>query len=98
MTERIRDVLTQLIEITPLPPSETEVEPLLTAFEEIIARRAELLDQLGGPLQLSDAERPLVREIERRDAAWQHALTVALETVAGQRRGTDQLRAYARTV
>ena len=90
-----RELLTQLIDATPPPPAGLEVDDLLAAFEAIIARRAAILDQLAPPLALADADRALVAEIERRDAAWQAALTTALELVGSQRHGTDQLRAYA---
>ena len=98
MTPTIHDVLTQLIELTPVPPPDTEIDPLLAAFEAIVAQRAELLDHLAPPLQLGDAERALVREIERRDAVWQAALTSAMRTVTQQRHGNEQLRAYAAVV
>jgi hypothetical protein len=87
-------LLTQLIDATPPPPAGLEVDDLLAAFEAIIARRAAILDQLAPPLALGEADRALVAEIERRDAAWQAALTAALELVGGQRHGSDQLRAY----
>jgi len=92
------DVLTRLIELTPLPPPDTEIDPLLATFEEIIAARAELLDRLAPPLQLGDADRALVTEIERRDAIWQAALTAAMRRVHAQRHGNEQLRAYAAVV
>lgn len=95
MTLTIHDVLARLIELTPPPPPITEIDPLLTAFEAIIAQRAELLDRLAPPLQLGDAERSLVLELERRDAAWQDTLSSAMRTVSQQRHGTEQLRAYA---
>jgi hypothetical protein len=68
MTPTIHDVLTRLIELTPAPPTDSEIDPLLAAFEAIIAQRAELLDRLAPPLQLGDAERALMCELERRDA------------------------------
>lgn len=93
----ISQLLHQLIEATPPPPEPgLEIDELLAAFEAIIARRALLIDQLAPPLQLAETDRPLVVELERRDAAWQAALTAALETVGKQRHGSDQLRAYAR--
>lgn len=91
----IRAVLLQLLEVTPPPPVDGEIDDLLTRFEAIIARRAQLIEQLAAPLALAADDRPLVVELEQRDAAWQAALTTALETVGKQRHGADQLRAYA---
>lgn len=98
MTPAVHDVLTRLIELTPLPPEDAEIDPMLAAFEAIIAQRAALLDHLehlAPPLQLDPADRALVRELERRDAAWQDALTTAMRRVSQQRHGNEQLRAYA---
>jgi predicted ATPase len=98
MMPAIHDVLTRLIELTPLPPEDTEIDPMLAAFEAIIEQRATLLDRLAPPLQLGDAARALVLEIERRDVAWQDALTAAMRRVSQQRHGNEQLRAYAAVV
>lgn len=92
----IRAVLQQLLDVTPPPPDGLEIDDLLAAFESIIARRAQLIEQLAPPLALAAEDRPLVAELEQRDAAWQTALTTALELVGKQRHGADQLRAYAR--
>ena len=89
------DVLTGLLELTPLPPAGAEIDPLLAAFEAIIAQRAQLLDRLAPPIVLGDAERVLVLDLERRDSVWQAALTAAMRTVSQQRHGNEQLRAYA---
>jgi hypothetical protein len=98
MTHTIHEVLSRLIELTPPPPPISEIDPLLAAFEAIIAQRAELLDRLAAPLQLGDAERALVLELERRDAAWQDTLSAAMRMVSAQRHGNEQLRAYAAVV
>lgn len=94
----LHDVLTRLVELTPLPPDDTEIDPMLAAFETIVEQRAALLDRLAPPLQLGDADRSLVLEIERRDAAWRAALTAAMRRVSQQRHGNEQLRAYAAVV
>lgn len=91
-------LLTQLIELTPLPPAERDIDTLLSESEAIVDRRAELFAQLDAPLEPSDADRPLVLELQRRDAAWQDALTAAMRTVRRHRHGTEQLRAYAPVV
>ena len=95
MTLTPHDVLSRLIELTPLPPPDSEIDPLLAAFEAIIEQRSDLLDRLAPPLLLGDAERSLAQELERRDAIWQAALTAAMRTVTAQRHGNEQLRAYA---
>jgi hypothetical protein len=98
MIATVHELLTRLLELTPLPPADREIDALLTESEDIIHRRAELFDALVPPLELSDADRPLVLELQARDAAWQDALTAALRTVRRHRHGTEQLRAYAPTV
>ncbi len=99
MSRAVHELLTQLISLTPLPPTEHEsaheIDALLAASEAIIAQRAELFEGLTTPLEVSDEDRPLVAELERRDAAWQAALSAAMRRIGEQRHGTEQLRAYA---
>jgi len=90
-------LLQQLIDLTPEPGPEVAPEHLLVAFEGIVARRAEVLARIVPPLCLTDADRVLVGELERRQGAWQQALACALRAVGDQRHGNTQLRAYGRS-
>ena len=89
------DILRQLLELTPEPPPGDDAEHLLAGFEAIVERRAEVLAQIVPPLRLTDAERPLLGELERRQRLWQDALADALRVVGEQRCATSHLRAYA---
>jgi hypothetical protein len=97
-SQAAHELLTQLIALTSLPPADHEIDALLAASEALIAQRAELFEHLTAPIVVSDADRPLVAELERRDAAWQAALTAAMRLLGEQRHGTEQLRAYAPSV
>lgn len=90
-----REILEQLLALTPEPAQDTTAELLLEAFENVIARRAEVIAQIVPPLALSEVDRPLLAELERRQALWQEVLAQALRTVGEQRCGTNHLRAYA---
>jgi hypothetical protein len=94
--QRAGEILQQLIDLTPEPGPDIDPEHLLVAFEVIVARRAEVLAQIVPPLRLTDADRALVGELERRQGLWQQALAAALSVVGGQRHGNTQLRAYGR--
>jgi hypothetical protein len=91
-----RELLTRLLELTPEPDPEIEVDHLLASFEVIVAKRAAVIALIVPPLRLTADERPLLVELERREAVWQDALAAALRTIGEQRCGAGQLRAYAR--
>ena len=95
MTLEGREIFVQLLERTPLPTPGAEIEQLIATFEAIMADRAALIAQIIPPIQLAQADRPLVVELERRHAIWQDALGAAQRTVGEQRCGADHLRAYA---
>jgi len=90
-----REILVRLLELTPEPHLDAEAEHLLDGFEAIVAKRAEILAQIVPPLTLGDDDRPLLVELERRQALWQDALAEALRIIGEQRCGNSQLRAYA---
>jgi hypothetical protein len=92
-----RGLLQRLLEVTPLPAAGTRVEDLLTAFEAVIAERAAILLTIVPPITLSEMDRPLLIELERRQNIWQDALAAALRRVGEQRVATTRLRAYAGT-
>ena len=89
------EVLAQLLELTPEPRSDLDAERMLVAFETIVTERARVLTQLVPPIALTEADRPILVELERRQALWQDALAEALRIVGEQRCGTSHLRAYA---
>jgi len=97
MTLSGRELVLRLLELTPEPHLDAEAEHLLDGFETIVAQRAEILAQIVPPLRLSDTDRPLLVELERRQALWQAALAEALRIIGEQRCGASQLRAYARS-
>jgi hypothetical protein len=90
-----REILARLLELTPPPPQGVAVDQLLACFEAIVTERAAILAGIVPPLQLIDADRPLLVELERRQTAWHDALAAAQRTVGEQRCGAHQLRAYA---
>jgi hypothetical protein len=91
----VHELLNLLIEATPVPTMDFDVEELLVVFEDIMARRAELISQITAPLTLSEIDRPLLAELERRQNLWQDVLATALRTVGERRCGASHLRAYA---
>lgn len=91
------ELLSRLIAATPDPAPDAEVEQLLAEFEAIIAQRAAIIATIVPPLTLSDTDRPLLAELERRQQLWQDALATALRTVGERRCAATQLRAYAGT-
>jgi hypothetical protein len=93
-----REILVRLLDATPLPTPGCDVEPLLENLDGILAARAAILALIVPPLRVADADRPLLEELERREAAWQQALCDAQHRIGTQRCGAGQLRAYAQTL
>ena len=93
-----REILAQLLDATPLPTPGREIEPLLATFDGILAARDAILTTIIPPLVVADADRPLLAELERREALWQDALRDARLQVGQQRCGASRLRAYAPTI
>lgn len=93
-----REILARLIDATPLPTPGCDIEPLLATLDGILAARAAILALIVPPLAVADADRPLLAELERREALWQDALRDAQHRVGHQRCGASQLRAYAPTI
>jgi hypothetical protein len=96
MTLTGREILARLLELTPPPPHNAEVAQLLATFEAIMTERAAIISTIAPPIQLTDADRPLLLELEDRQSTWQDVLAAAQRTVGEQRCGAHQLRAYAR--
>jgi hypothetical protein len=95
MTLSGRDLLTRLLELTPMPAAGTDIAQLVAAVEDILAQRAAVIAMVVPSITLSEIDRPLLIELEHRQNIWQDALAAALRTVGDQRCGTSQLRAYA---
>ncbi|HEX3762590.1 MAG TPA: hypothetical protein VHW23_28000 [Kofleriaceae bacterium] len=89
-----RELVDRLLDVTPAPMAGARVDELLSVFEAVMARRAEILAAVAAPVPLSDPDRPRLAELTRRQDAWQDALAAALRQVGEQRRGASQLRAY----
>ena len=95
MIDSGRELVTRLLDVTPVPAADADIDQLLTAFDAIHAERAAILADAQPPFTLSDTDRPLLVELERRQNIWQDALASALRRVGGHRCGAAQLRAYA---
>jgi hypothetical protein len=89
-----RELVTRLLELTPAPDDSVDVAELMAAFETVIAQRAAVLAAVVPPITLSETDRPLLAELERRQGLWQDLLAQALRVVGGQRCAASQLRAY----
>jgi hypothetical protein len=94
MTLTGRELIAGLLDATPVPPAGAAAEDLLALFEAILAGRSALLAQAVAPVTLSEPDRPLLVELERRQNIWQDALAAAQCRVGWQRCGAAQLRAY----
>jgi hypothetical protein len=90
------EILVRLLELTPEPSADATIEHVIATLEVILAAREEVIAQLAPPIQLTEADRPLLVELERRQLAWQDRLAAAQHTVGEHRLGAGQLRAYAR--
>lgn len=91
------ELLTELLALTPAPPAADALpaEQLIAIFEAILEQRAEVIARLTAPISLSDGDRTIWHEIERRQRAWQDMLATVLEAIGAQRAGTKHLRSYA---
>jgi hypothetical protein len=97
MTLDGRELLVQLLDLTPLPTPGLEIEQLVAMFDAILADRAGVIDGIVPPIGLDEADRPLLVELDRRHTLWQDALAAARRVVGEQRLGAEHLRAYAGT-
>ena len=93
-----REILARMLDATPLPTPGCDIEPLLATLEGILTARDAILALIAPPIDVPDADRPLLEELERRDAEWQDALRDAQLRVGQQRCGAGRLRAYAPTI
>lgn len=91
-----RALLQRLLEATPLPPHDCEINALLVAFGVMHDRRRAILAEVATePVVVDGGERDLVDELKARQLAWQEMLATAKQATADQLRGTAKLRAYA---
>ena len=91
------ELLIELLSLTPAPPPADELpaEQLIAIFEAILEQRAEVIARIAAPISLTDSDRELWHEIERRQTAWQEMLAASLHAIATQRTGSKHLRSYA---
>ncbi len=88
-------VLARLLEATPLPPKEADVDAVLAAFEDSHARRASILAEVTAALDISTPEaRELIHHLQIRQDLWREALAHALDRVREQCVGASKLRRY----
>jgi hypothetical protein len=90
-----RELVSRLLDVTPMPTPTDDIDRLLAAFDTVVAERAAILAEVAAPITLSEIDRPLLIELERRQNFWQDALAAALRRVGEQRCAATQLRAYA---
>ncbi|MEO8698606.1 MAG: hypothetical protein ABI867_01150 [Kofleriaceae bacterium] len=88
------EFLERMLEATPVPPTDSDVDGLLAAFQAMVAERQVLLDQMSG-LVVDAAYRAIANTVIARERVWRDALAVAQQLVKSQRVGATQLRAYA---
>jgi hypothetical protein len=93
-----REILAALLEATPLPTPGSGVEQLLAMFEASLTERAAVLARIVPPLHIASNDRPMLDELERRQAAWQDALETARMAIGSARSGAAHLRAYAQAL
>lgn len=88
-------VLARLLEATPLPPKDGDVDAVLAAFEDSHARRAAILAEVTDPLDISTPEaRELIHHLQTRQDLWREALAQALDRVREHCAGASKLRRY----
>ena len=89
-------IIRELLDATPLPPEDADVDSLTTQFSAISARRQTLIESTTPPVAVTSPEdRAFLEELRARQAAWMDALRRALDDVRGQRIGTTKLKGYA---
>jgi hypothetical protein len=88
------DILQLLVEATPLPPVEADLDELLYAFRDVDRRRQAIIDDLRAPVATTEEDRVLLAELDARHDAWRAALAIAKERLRGQLVGLRRARAY----
>jgi hypothetical protein len=64
MTEAVaHEILARLLELTPEPPIDAEIDQLLAAFDAIVTARAAIIDALIPPVTIAATDRPLLLEL-----------------------------------
>jgi hypothetical protein len=89
-------ILRALLDATPLPPEDADVDMLTERFAVISADRQVLIESIAPPLAaMSPEDRAVFDELRARQEAWMAALSKALDHVRAQRIGTAKLKGYA---
>jgi hypothetical protein len=91
-------LLARLLEATPPPPDDADLEHLLEAAGAIAAARESLLAGVTARPVISAEEVGQLAELESRQRAWEAVLQAARLHLVGARRGAGQVRAYAATL
>jgi len=89
-------MIRELLDATPEPPADGEVDALLYTFDAMRSARQRILDAMvKAPIVISAEDRALADTLAARDAAWMDVLARAKATVSMQSVGTQQVRRYA---
>lgn len=92
-------IIRDLLDATPLPPEDADVDVLVERFSAISERRQALIDSITPPLAVtSPEEQACLDELRARQTAWMDALGRALDHVRERRIGTAKLKGYAANV
>ena len=84
-----------LLDATPPPPEDVDVDTLTTTFAAVSAARQAIIDSLTAPILVDDADRPLLATLRARQDAWHAALSRALDHVRDQRIAATKVKGYA---
>jgi hypothetical protein len=89
-------IVRALLDATPLPPEDADVDTLTERFAVISAERQALIESITPPLAvMSPEDRAVFDELRARQEGWMAALGKALDHVRAQRIGTAKLKGYA---
>lgn len=89
-------IIRELLDATPLPPEDGDVDVLTARFAEISEARQALIESITPPLAVTCPEdRAYLDELRLRHHVWLEALNRALDHVREQRIGTSKMKGYA---
>lgn len=88
------DLLEQLLEATPPPPTDLDGDAMIAAFQHMHAARQAIMNSMQG-LLIDGFDRAGVRELAARQQAWHDALAATMERIREQRIAATKLRKYA---
>jgi hypothetical protein len=91
-------VVQALLDATPMPPDDLDVDALLATFTAVHAARQTIMETVSPPLFVADADQPILEILRHRQRAWLAALDAAMKRVCDQRIGSTKLKGYAASV